>query len=190
MEITIRTADLGDAEKLAAIYAYYVKNTSLTFEYDVPSVSEFRERIRRTREHYPYLVAEEAGEIIGYAYAGRFQPRAAYAWNAEMSIYLKYGVQRRGIGRQLYTRMEEILKEQGIVKTIAVITMPVDEYSDFNSVPFHEKMGYAHAGRIENCGFKFHRWYTTLYMDKQIGMPQEQMEPIKDFDEVRDPFGL
>ena len=99
MEITIRTADLGDAEKLAAIYAYYVKNTSLTFEYDVPSVSEFRERIRRTREHYPYLVAEEAGEIIGYAYAGRFQPRAAYAWNAEMSIYLKHGVQRRGIGR-------------------------------------------------------------------------------------------
>jgi len=190
MGIVIRTAKMEDAKALLDIYAYYVKHSALTFEYEVPSKEDFQNRIAHTLEHYPYLVAESEGEIIGYSYAGRFQPRAAYAWNAEMTIYLKEGVRRQGLGRRLYTQMEEILKKQGIVKLIAVITLPVDAYSDFHSMQFHEKMGFRLAGRMEYCGFKFNRWYTTICMDKLIGISKEKMEAIQDFDAVREKFQL
>lgn len=190
MNIRIRTAKVEDAEKLLDIYSFYVKNTAVTFEYEVPSVEEFQNRIRHILEHYPYLVAEADDEIIGYAYAGRLRPRAAFAWDVELSVYLKKDIRRAGIGKQLYTLMEEILKEQGVVKAVALITKPMDEYSSFNSVQFHEKMGYAHAGELKDCGYKFGRWYTLLYMDRQIGIPTGEMQPIRDFDEIREKFSL
>ena len=190
MEIKIRTAEVEDAEKLLDIYSYYVKKTAVTFEYEVPSVEEFQERIRHISSHYPYLIAEEEGEIIGYSYADRLRPRAAFGWDVEMTIYLKQDIRRNGLGRHMYTLMEDILREQGVVNAVSLITKPTDEYSDFNSVQFHEKMGYKHAGELKDCGYKFNRWYALLYMDKQIGIPQEEMPPIRDFDEVREKFGL
>ena len=190
MEIKIRTAKVEDAEKLLDIYSYYVKKTAVTFEYEVPSVEEFQERIRHISSHYPYLIAEEEGEIIGYSYADRLRPRAAVGWDVEMTIYLKQDIRRNGLGRHMYTLMEDILREQGVVNAVSLITKPTDEYSDFNSVQFHEKMGYKHAGELKDCGYKFNRWYALLYMDKQIGIPQEEMSPIRDFDEVREKFGL
>ncbi len=190
MDVRIRTATIEDAEELLGIYAYYIKNTAVTFEYEVPSVEEFQGRISHILEHYPYLVAEADGEIIGYSYAGRFHPRAAFSWDVEMTVYLKHGTQRAGIGRKLYTLMERILREQGVVKTISLIVKPTDRYSDYNSVLFHEKMGYTYAGELKDCGYKFHRWYTLIYMDKQIGSIQEKMLPIRDFAEVRKTFGL
>ena len=107
-----------------------------------------------------------------------------------MAIYLKRDIRQAGIGRKLYTLLEEILKEQGVVKTIAHITMPVDELSDFNSMQFHEKMGYRLAGTFENIGYKFGRWYSTIWMDKMIGISKEKMDNIKMFDEVREKFAL
>ena len=190
MDVRIRTATIEDAEELLGIYAYYIKNTAVTFEYEVPSVEEVQGRISHILEHYPYLVAEADGEIIGYSYAGRFHPRAAFSWDVEMTVYLKHGTQRAGIGRKLYTLMERILREQGVVKTISLIVKPTDRYSDYNSVLFHEKMGYTYAGELKDCGYKFHRWYTLIYMDKQIGSIQEKMLPIRDFAEVRKTFGL
>lgn len=190
MDVRIRTATIEDAEELLGIYEYYIKNTAVTFEYEVPSVEEFQGRISHILEHYPYLVAEADGEIIGYSYAGRFHPRAAFSWDVEMTVYLKHGTQRAGIGRKLYTLMERILREQGVVKTISLIVKPTDSYSDYNSVPFHEKMGYTYVGELKDCGYKFHRWYTLIYMDKQIGSIQEEMLPIRDFAEVRKTFGL
>ena len=86
MEIKIRTAKVEDAEKLLDIYSYYVKKTAVTFEYEVPSVEEFQERIRHISSHYPYLIAEEEGEIIGYSYADRLRPRAAFGWDVELSL--------------------------------------------------------------------------------------------------------
>ena len=169
MEIKIRTAKVEDAEKLLDIYSYYVKKTAVTFE---------------------YLIAEEEGEIIGYSYADRLRPRAAFGWDVEMTIYLKQDIRRNGLGRHMYTLMEDILREQGVVNAVSLITKPTDEYSDFNSVQFHEKMGYKHDGELKDCGYKFNRWYALLYMDKQIGIPQEEMPPIRDFDEVREKFGL
>ena len=187
-EIKIRIATVDDAQTLLDIYSYYVQNTTLTFEYDVPSLTEFKNRISHTLERYPYLVAESDGEIIGYAYAGQFHTRAAYGWSAETTIYLKHGKRREGVGRKLYTLLEEILKEQGIVKAIAVITMPIDEYSDFNSMQFHERLGYHLSGRIDQCGYKFNRWYTVIWMDKMIGTPGENMTDIKKFDDVKEKF--
>lgn len=189
-KINIRVATLDDAQDILNIYSYYVEHSSLTFEYDVPTLEEFKGRISKTLEFYPYLVAELDGEIIGYAYAGRFHPRAAYAWDAEMSIYLKKDVRGRGIGKNLYLLLENILKEQHIIKTIAHITLPVDEYSDFNSMQFHEHMGYHLAGRIDYLGYKFGRWYTGTYMDKLIGTPLDNMPEVCSFNEVRDKFGL
>lgn len=188
--IRIRTAKLEDAPALLEIYGYYIEHSTLTFEYEVPSVEEFQGRMAHIMEHYPYLVIECDDEIVGYSYAGRYHPRAAYEWNAEMTIYLKKGIRRKGIGRQVYTLLESILKEQGIVKTIASITLPIDEYSDFNSMQFHERMGYTLAGRMDYCGYKFGRWYSVIYMDKLIGTPADEMEHIKDFEEVREQFGL
>lgn len=188
--VTIRTASVNDANNLLEIYGYYVEKTAVTFEYDVPTLEEFQNRISHTLEKYPYLVAESQEGILGYAYAGRYHPRAAFAWSAEMAIYLKKDIRQKGIGRKLYTRLEEILKEQGVVKTVAHITMPIDEYSDFNSRQFHEKMGYRLTGKFENIGYKFGRWYSTIWMDKMIGELRENMVDVKLFEEVREKFGL
>lgn len=188
--VTIRTANVDDVNDLLEIYRYYVEKTAVTFEYDVPTLEEFQKRISHTLEKYPYLVAESQEEILGYAYAGRYHPRAAFSWSAEMAIYLKKDIRQKGIGRKLYTRLEEILKEQGVVKTIAHITMPIDEYSDFNSRQFHEKMGYRITGKFENIGYKFGRWYSTIWMDKMIGELRENVVDVKLFEEVREQFGL
>ena len=96
-EITIRPVTEADAEKLLAIYAPYVTDTFVTYEYTVPTVEEFRERIRNTLQAYPYFAAVENGRIIGYAYASAFHPRRAYLWSAEATVYLERGVRGRGL---------------------------------------------------------------------------------------------
>lgn len=189
-KIKIRVAKLDDAQALLDIYGDYVEHSAITFEYEVPTLEEFQYRLTHILEHYPYLVAELDDEIIGYAYAGRFKLRAAYAWNAEMTIYLKKDVRRQGIGRKLYSLLEQILAEQGVVKAIAIIALPTDEYTDFNSMQFHKKMGYHLSGQMDYCGYKFGRWYSTICMDKVIGTPAEEMYGIKDFEEIRGRFGL
>lgn len=184
--VTIRVARVEDAVELLKIYGYYVENTAITFEYDTPSVEEFQARIAHTLEKYPYLVAEEDGKIVGYAYAGAYHPRAAYGWAAEMTVYLHHNYKGHGLGRQLYTKLESILQKQGVVKTIALITAPSteEEKAVYGSMFFHEKMGYHLAGRLESSGYKFHHWYDTVLMDKFIGERTEDMKPIRKFAEV------
>ena len=96
----IRKAEPADAGRLLDIYDYYVKNTAITFEYDVPTLEEFQKRITNTLKKYPYLVIEKEGMILGYAYAGVFKDRAAYDWSAEVTIYLKYDAVKSGLGRK------------------------------------------------------------------------------------------
>ncbi len=190
-EIIIRTATVDDAQSLLDIYGYYVENSSLSFEYAVPTVEEFRSRIASTLEFYPYLVAQSGdGEVIGYAYASCLNPRAAYSWNAVLSIYLKKDARRCGIGRRLYTKLEELLVAQGFVKSIVHLTLPVDEYSDFNSKQFHEHMGFRLVGQLDNTGYKFGRWYSIIYMDKQIAEPRVPVAMPRPFDEIRAEFDL
>lgn len=169
--ISIRTATEDDAEELLAIYAPYVEQTAITFEYDVPSEDEFRKRISHTLEKYPYLVAEENGKIAGYAYVSPFKERAAYDWSVETSIYVDMAQKRKGIGRLLYDRLEEILKKQGILNVNACIGYPQidDEYLTKDSVHFHERLGYHMVGTFHQCGYKFGRWYDMVWMEKFIG---------------------
>ena len=103
----IRSAVLDDTKRLLEIYAYYVANTAVSFEYDVPSEAEFRSRIQNTLKKYPYLVLEDDGVIQGYAYAGIFKARAAYSRSCEVSIYVDHDAKKRGYGRKLYEALEE-----------------------------------------------------------------------------------
>ena len=129
-DVVVRDAVSEDAERLVEIYRPYVETTAITFEYDVPTVGEFRGRMERTMEKYPYLVAEMDGYVVGYAYAGRFVGRAAYDWSVETTIYLDRGMRGRGIGRRLYGALEEALKDMGVLNLNACIAYPEkeDEY--------------------------------------------------------------
>ena len=191
-EIRIRAAGPEDAEALLAVYAPYVENTAVTFEYTVPSEEEFRQRIIRTLEKYPYLAAESEGEIVGYAYAGSFHPRAAYGWTAETSIYIRQDKKRGGIGRALYTELEAVLKKQNILNLYARIARAAeeDEYLTRDSIRFHERMGYRLAGEVFQCGYKFDRWYNMVCMEKMLGEHREAPGRVKTFAEVREGFGL
>ena len=117
--IRIREAAVDDAARLLEIYSYYVEKTAITFEYDVPSLEEFRGRIAHIKERYPYLVIERSGVIEGYAYAGVFKDRAAYDRSCEMTIYLDREAVGGGLGRKLYEALEEALKAQGILNLYA-----------------------------------------------------------------------
>lgn len=171
----IRNAVKGDAEKILAIYSYYVKNTAISFELDVPSLEEFQGRIVRTLERYPYLILEEKGVVLGYAYAGVFKNRAAYDHCCEVSIYVERHAKGRGYGRMLYEALETALQKAGILNLYACIADPVteDEYLTRNSEHFHSHLGYTTVGRFHNCGYKFNRWYNMIWMEKIIGEHQK-----------------
>ena len=179
--ITIRTAILSDAQALLNIYAPYVEYTAITFEYDVPSVEEFASRIKNTLQKYPYLVAEKNGRLLGYAYASPFHERPAYDWAVETSIYVDQNIKHQGIGRRLHDALEDALRSQGILNMNACIAYPPeeDEYLDKNSVEFHTHMGYRLVGEFYKCGYKFHRWYNMVWMEKLIGNHLSDQKPPK-----------
>ena len=179
--ITIRTATLSDAQALLNIYAPYVEHTAITFEYDVPSVEEFAFRIKNTLHKYPYLVAEKNGRLLGYAYASPFHERPAYDWAVETSIYVDQNIKHQGIGRRLHDALEDALRSQGILNMNACIAYPPeeDEYLDRNSVEFHTHMGYRLVGEFYKCGYKFHRWYNMVWMEKLIGNHLSDQKPPK-----------
>lgn len=186
-KIVIREATPEDTAALLYIYAPYIQKTAITFEYEVPSVEEFRERIKEIQKKYPYLIAELNGEIVGYAYAGAFHKRAAYDWCVETSIYVKQDEKRNGVGRELYQVLEDCLQAQGITNLYACIACPEreDEYLTKDSIRFHEKMGYQEIGMFHNCGYKFERWYHMVWMEKMLGDHLEKQPKVKPFSEVK-----
>lgn len=184
--ISIRTATVHDAENILKIYAPYVENTAITFEYEVPSVEEFSRRIESTLRRYPYIVAERGDDILGYAYAGPFKARAAYNWAVELSVYLTPTSQGKGIGRKLYAALEEILCKMGILNLYACIAYPQveDEYLTRNSAEFHAHLGFEKVGEFHRCGFKFGRWYDMIWMEKLIGEHSENQPDVILFPEL------
>lgn len=178
--ITVRSATLGDAERILEIYDYYVKNTAITFEYTTPTLEEFRGRMEKIMQKYPYLVAEKDGVIAGYAYAGAFVGRAAYDWSCETSIYLDKNARKCGIGKTLYTALEKELKEMGILNMYACIGYPAeeDEYLTKNSADFHSHIGFTQVGKFQKCGYKFGHWYNMIWMEKIIGEHKENQAPV------------
>lgn len=174
IDIQIRPVRVEDAQQLLSIYAPYVENTPVTFEYEVPSLEKFRERILGIIEKYPYLAAVGPDDsILGYAYAGTFKDRAAYDWAVETTIYLREDCRGAGIGRQLYRELESILKKQHIINLNACIAYP-----NPSSVAFHEKMGYRQVAHFTKCGYKQGLWYDMIWMEKMLGEHPEHPEPV------------
>lgn len=169
--MNIRLATPSDAEEILNIYAPYITDTAITFEYTVPSLEDFRQRIVNTLQKYPYLVALEDDKIVGYAYAGVFKGRAAYDHCVETSIYVQMDVHGKGIGKALYAELEERLKEQGILNVNACITWSEkeNEYVTHQSPDFHEHLGYKRCAHFHQCGYKFGQWFDMIWMEKMIG---------------------
>lgn len=181
--VTYRLADTSDASELLKIYEPYVKNTAVTYEYDVPSIEEFASRIEDVLTKFPYIAVLINGRISGYAYAHAFHPRAAYSWCAELSIYLSNDCHGMGIGRELYGIMEQLLREQHILNLYACVayTEFEDEYLTQASVHFHEHMGFKICAHLHECGYKFGNWYDMVYMEKTIGPHVPFMDELISF---------
>lgn len=186
MSPTLRIATPDDAAGLLAIYAPYVRTTSITFEYEVPTVREFARRIAGTLERYPYLVACDAdGTALGYAYTGAFHARAAYDWAVETSIYVARGARGRHVGRLLHEGLEQTCRLMGIRNLEACIAWP----DEGGSVGFHERMGYRMVGRFEGCGYKLGAWRDMVWMEKHIAAHGDAPEPLRAFPTVREEAG-
>ena len=169
-EMIVRDARMEDADRLLEIYAHYVLNTAVSFEYAVPTIDEFRERIRRTQERYPYLVCVRRDAVIGYAYAGPYSPREAYAWTAAVSIYVDREHHRQGAGSLLYEALEARLRRQGVVNLLAGVAYceAEDETLTHGSCLFHRRMGFSQVAHMTGIGKKFDRWYDLLWMQKKL----------------------
>lgn len=185
-QFSLRVATPQDAPELLAVYAPYVTDTAISFEWQVPGLEEFRGRIRRTLQKYPYLVAVRGEEILGYAYTGPFVGRAAYDWGAETSIYLRRDCRRQGVGRALYAALAGISRAQNIHTLYACIGWPKreDQYLTQNSAQFHAHLGFKQVGTFENCGWKFNRWYDMIWMEKQLSPLPEHPAPVIPFPDL------
>lgn len=161
--MTIRDARRSDVPAMLAIYAPFVEHTAVSFEYDVPTEAEFARRLEEHQAAFPWLVCEENGTVMGYAYAGRAFERAAYGWNAEISCYLAPELCGRGVGRRLYARIEEILTRLGYYKLFAVVTS-----ANAPSVAFHRALGFRDAACFRNVGYKQGGWYDVLWLEKTL----------------------
>lgn len=172
--MSIRPATAQDVPRILEIYAPYVETTAISFEYTVPTLEVFTQRFLSIAAKFPWLVWEEDGSVLGYAYGSLPFERAAYQWSAEASIYLCPEAQGKGIGRKLYTALEDILRQQGYRKVYAIITTANEA-----SVAFHEAVGYRHTATFPECGYKFGTWYGTIWMEKDLNTwPAPPKTPI------------
>ena len=152
-QVGVRIAVEADAAAVRDIYAPTVESSAISFELEVPSVVEMAARIVDRLPSYPWLVAEEAGDVVGYAYAGRFAVRAAYAWSVETSVYVAERARGKGVGRALYTALFDILAAQGFRRAMAGIALPNPA-----SVGLHESMGFTQVGVYKAVGWKLGAW--------------------------------
>ena len=166
----IRPASVDDTDAILSIYEYYVLNTAISFEYKVPDISEFKQRIETISEKYPYYIAVIDNKIVGYAYASAFGEREAYKFSVELSVYIDKDYKKQGVGKLLYSHLENELKKMGITNLYARVVVPdvEDEYISFNSLLFHKHLGFKQVGELHKCGYKFNRWYNVVYMEKFI----------------------
>ena len=161
----IRFAVEGDIPAILDIYTPYVLNTAYSFEYTAPTPEEFTQRFRDYTRQFPWLVWEEDGTVLGYAYASRPWGRAAYSWNAEISIYLAPKIHGKGIGRKLCAVLEELLWRQGYRIIYSVITS-----DNTPSIEFHKKIGYTFVAEFPGCGHKFGKSLGTVWLEKRANL--------------------
>ena len=176
--MTFRFAEEADAPALLAIYGQYI-DTPITFECALPSAESLTERIRSIRAAYPYIVSEADGRIWGYAYAHRQAERAAYQWNAELSVYLDRSRTGQGLGRRLYTALMEMLRLQGIHTVYALVTVPNEK-----SEGLHGSMGFRHMGTQRSTGYKDGAWRDVAWFEKQIAPYDPDPAPLAPIGQV------
>lgn len=161
--MSVRPATAQDVPRILEIYSPYVENTAISFEYAVPTLEAFTKRFLDITARFPWLVWEEDGVVLGYAYGSQAFERAAYQWNAAASIYLCPEAWGKGIGKKLYAALEQLLQRQGYRKVYAVITTANEA-----SVAFHRAVGYRHTATMPDCGYKLGKWYGTIWMEKDL----------------------
>ena len=150
----IRLARTDDAGQIHSIYGPIVRETAISFEWEVPDVAEVTSRMDKVLASRPWLVHEEGGEVLGYCYATTFRERAAYQWGVEVSIYMRQDVRGRGLGRALYARLFDVLRAQQYCQVVAGATLP-----NASSERLHESMGFQTLGRYPAAGYKFGQWH-------------------------------
>ena len=175
--IHLRFARPEDAPVLLAIYEQYIP-TNVTFEYELPSREEFARRIRSFSAVYPYLVAEEDGKPVGYAYAHPIGERAAFGWGAELSVYLDRSSSGRGLGRRMYTALMALLRLQGVRTVYGLVASPNPA-----SEALHRSTGFHLMGNQKNAGFKNGQWIDLLWYERSIlpyDLPPEPVRSVHD----------
>ena len=150
-----------DFSAIQQIYAYYIEETTISLELEVPSIDELKSR---RKEGYPYIVAKQNGKVAGYAYVSPYRPRGAYKYTVELSIYVDHSALKGGIGRILFEEIIRRCKELGFKQMLAVIAGNEQD----NSIKFHERMGFVHCGLLKNFGWKHDQWVDTTLMQKAI----------------------
>lgn len=175
----IRIAAPHDAASIADLYQYYVVHTGANFEITPPGIAEMESRIQSANGFGAWIVDDAGDEgvggaegIRGYAYGTRFRARDAYNWAVEVSIYMRHGRTGRGAGRRLYSTLLDILTIQGFSTAIAVIATPNDE-----SIAFHQKLGFTHAGTLQQCGFKSGIWRDTQWWQRDLAPRTANPQP-------------
>jgi L-amino acid N-acyltransferase YncA len=169
--LTLRPARVADVPQIAAIYAHAILNGAASYEYDPPTVGEMTTRFEAiTGANFPYLVAQEDGRVLGYAYASHFRTRPAYRFMVEDSVYIAPDSQGKGVGTLLLAELIARCEASGFRQMIAVIG---DAANSLPSARLHSIMGFVECGRIRNSGFKFDRWCDTLLMQRALGQPPD-----------------
>lgn len=177
--LVIRPAQAGDGAAVAAVYAPYVRGTAVSFEEEPPSAAAMADRISGTLDTHPWLVAERGGEVVGYAYAGKHSQRPAYRWTVDVTVYVRDGERRTGVGRQLYQALLATLRLQGFRSAFAEVVLP-----NPGSVRLHEAMGFQHVGVHKDIGHKLGRWHDIGYW--RLGLadgfaPPDEPIPFAEF---------
>ncbi len=186
MTYQIRVAKEEDASELLTIYGPYVLETAITFDYEVPELDAFRQKMLAIQSRYPFLVIQEGNKILGYAYASAFKDRKAYDWSCEVTIYLAKEARGKGIGPKLYQKLEACLQAMGILNLNACIAYAAkeSEYLTNRSQVFHEKLGYELVGTFHKSGYKFQEWFDMIWMEKLIGEHESDVSDIISFKEI------
>lgn len=179
MNKKIRLVTEADSASILEIYKPFITDTVITFEYDVPSLDDFTERISNIQKKYPWLVCEIDGDIVGYAYASPFHERAAYDWSVDFSIYINPKYHGKRIGKALYCALVELLKLQGYCNAYALVTLP-----NIKSEGIHESFGFKSVGVCKNVGYKFGEWRDVKWFELEIQQHPKIPSILKVIDEI------
>jgi phosphinothricin acetyltransferase len=181
MAVAIRLAAVDDAESFLEIYGPFCRDTPVSFETQAPTVAEMRQRIAKTLTSFPWIVCADADVVLGYAYASRHREREAYMWSVDVSVYVRDGYRRLGLGRVLYTSLFAVLRLQGFHNALAGTTLP-----NPGSVGLHQAMGFQPIGVYPNIGFKCGAWHDVAWWQLPLREPVKLPDAPLSFQAVRE----